>query len=179
MQRLEGLLGTRHHDLRAIDHSGEAAKVGLTMRPTKLLIFGSPKGGTPLMQAAPSVAIDLPLKALFWQDADGKVWLTYNDPAYLAAASQFSGGAASQYCRRERAVRQSGGVASRKKLRSLSSRAGDVVVLRGVADEAVEVDHDAFSSTAGVSITPACSIVNRRCSPYSSCDCSRPPPRRR
>ena len=53
------------------------------MRPTKLLIFGSPKGGTPLMQAAPSIAIDLPLKALFWQDADGKVWLTYNDPAYL------------------------------------------------------------------------------------------------
>src|SRR6202167_5817609 len=66
-----------------VDHSGEAAKVGLSMRPTKLLIFGSPKGGTPLMQAAPSIAIDLPLKALFWEDADGKVWLTYNDPAYL------------------------------------------------------------------------------------------------
>ena len=66
-----------------VDHSGEAAKVGLVMRPTKLLVFGSPKAGTPLMQAAPTVAIDLPLKALFWQDADGKVWLTYNDPAYL------------------------------------------------------------------------------------------------
>ena len=66
-----------------IDHSGEAAKVGLTMRPTKLLIFGNPKGGTPLMQAAPTVAIDLPLKALIWEDADGKVRLTYNDPAYL------------------------------------------------------------------------------------------------
>ena len=66
-----------------IDHSGEAAKVGLEMRPTKLLIFGNPKGGTPLMQAAPTVAIDLPLKALIWEDADGKVRLTYNDPAYL------------------------------------------------------------------------------------------------
>jgi uncharacterized protein (DUF302 family) len=84
MQRLEALLQERDVMIFArIDHSGEAAKVGLTMRPTKLLIFGSPKGGTPLMQAAPSIAIDLPLKALFWEDADGKVWLTYNDPAYL------------------------------------------------------------------------------------------------
>ncbi len=84
MQRLEALLQERGITVFArIDHSGEAAKVGLTMRPTKLLIFGSPKGGTPLMQVAPSIAIDLPLKALFWEDADGKVWLTYNDPAYL------------------------------------------------------------------------------------------------
>jgi uncharacterized protein (DUF302 family) len=84
MQRLEALLQERGITIFArIDHSGEAAKVGLTMRPTKLLIFGSPKGGTPLMQAAPSIAIDLPLKALFWEDGDGKVWLTYNDPAYL------------------------------------------------------------------------------------------------
>ena len=84
MQRLEALLGERGVTVFArIDHSGEAAKVGLTMRPTKLLIFGSPKGGTPLMQAAPTLAIDLPLKALFWQDAEGKVWLTYNDPLYL------------------------------------------------------------------------------------------------
>ena len=84
MQRLEALLQERSVMIFArIDHSGEAAKVGLTMRPTKLLIFGSPKAGTPLMQAAPSIAIDLPLKALFWEDADGKVWLTYNDPAYL------------------------------------------------------------------------------------------------
>jgi uncharacterized protein (DUF302 family) len=66
-----------------VDHSGEAAKVGLTMKPTKLIIFGNPKGGTPLMQAAPTVAIDLPLKALIWEDTDGKVRLTYNDPAYL------------------------------------------------------------------------------------------------
>jgi uncharacterized protein (DUF302 family) len=66
-----------------IDHSGEAEKVGLKMRPTKVLIFGSPKGGTPLMVAAPSLAIDLPLKALVAEDAAGKVTVTYNDPAYL------------------------------------------------------------------------------------------------
>lgn len=66
-----------------IDHSGEAAKAGLEMRPTQLLVFGNPKGGTPLMVAAPSVAIDLPLKALAWQDAQGKVWLSYNAPEYL------------------------------------------------------------------------------------------------
>ncbi len=90
MQRLESLLGERGVNIFArIDHSGEAAKVGLTMRPTKLLIFGSPKGGTPLMQAAPTVAVDLPLKALFWEDADGKVWLTYNDPQYLQQRHNF------------------------------------------------------------------------------------------
>ena len=66
-----------------IDHSGEAEKVGLKMRPTKVLIFGSPKGGTPLMVAAPSLAIDLPLKALVAEDAGGKVSVTYNDPEYL------------------------------------------------------------------------------------------------
>jgi uncharacterized protein (DUF302 family) len=66
-----------------IDHSGEAEKVGLKMRPTKVVIFGSPKGGTPLMVAAPSVAIDLPLKALVAEGADGKVTVTYNAPEYL------------------------------------------------------------------------------------------------
>ena len=66
-----------------IDHSGEAAKVGMEMHPTKLLLFGSPKGGTPVMLAAPSVAIDLPLKALIWEDDHGKVWISYNDPAWL------------------------------------------------------------------------------------------------
>ena len=90
MQRLEALLSERGVTIFArVDHSGEAAKVGLTMRPTKLLIFGSPKGGTPLMQAAPTLAIDLPLKALFWQDAEGKVWLTYNDPSYLRQRYDF------------------------------------------------------------------------------------------
>ena len=84
LRRLEELLQQKGLTVFAkVDHSGEAAKVGLEMRPTRLLIFGSPKAGTPLMKASPSLAIDLPLKALFWQDADGKVWLTYNDPAYL------------------------------------------------------------------------------------------------
>src|SRR5271163_2426933 len=67
-----------------VDHSGEAAKVGMKMRSTKLLIFGNPKGGTPLMLAAPSIAIDLPLKILIWQDDQEKVWVSYNTPEYLA-----------------------------------------------------------------------------------------------
>lgn len=66
-----------------VDHSGEAEKVGIKMRPTKLLIFGSPEAGTPLMLAAPSVAIDLPLKILVWQDDQGKVWVSFNSPEYL------------------------------------------------------------------------------------------------
>lgn len=68
-----------------IDHSGEAEKVGLQMRPTKLLVFGNPKAGTPLMNAAPSAAIDLPLKILVAEDEDGKVWMTYNSADYLQA----------------------------------------------------------------------------------------------
>lgn len=84
LQRLQALLEEKHIKVFAlIDHSGEAGKAGLTMRPTKLLLFGNPKGGTPLMQAAPTVAIDLPLKALVWEDVDGRVRLTYNDPMYL------------------------------------------------------------------------------------------------
>jgi uncharacterized protein (DUF302 family)/uncharacterized membrane protein YidH (DUF202 family) len=66
-----------------VDHSGEAEKVGMKMRPTKLLIFGSPKSGTPLMLASPSTAIDLPLKILVWEDGQGKVWLSYNSLEYL------------------------------------------------------------------------------------------------
>lgn len=66
-----------------VDHSGEAEKVGMHMKPTKLVIFGNPKGGTPVMLAAPSAAIDLPLKVLIWEDARGKVWCTYNSPEYL------------------------------------------------------------------------------------------------
>ncbi len=66
-----------------IDHSGEAEKVGMKMPPTKLLIFGSPKAGTPLMLASPRSAIDLPLKILVWEDAQGKTWVTYNSTAYL------------------------------------------------------------------------------------------------
>jgi uncharacterized protein (DUF302 family) len=66
-----------------VDHSGEAEKVGLKMPPTKLLIFGSPKAGTPVMLAAPSIAIDLPLKILVSEDSEGKVWVSYNSPEYL------------------------------------------------------------------------------------------------
>jgi uncharacterized protein (DUF302 family) len=67
-----------------IDHAAGAAKVGKTLRPTEVLIFGNPQGGTPLMECAQSVGIDLPLKALVWEDAQGQVWLGYNDPAFLA-----------------------------------------------------------------------------------------------
>jgi uncharacterized protein (DUF302 family) len=84
VQRMESILGERGLQLFAlVDHSGEAAKVGMKMRPTKLLIFGSPKGGTPVMVAAPSIAIDLPLKALVSEDETGKVWVSYNAPEYL------------------------------------------------------------------------------------------------
>jgi uncharacterized protein (DUF302 family) len=66
-----------------VDHAGEATRVGLTMRPTELLIFGNPRGGTPIMVARPTAAIDLPLKALAWQDESGQVWLTYNTAGLL------------------------------------------------------------------------------------------------
>ena len=84
LARLETIVRARGLPILAlIDHSGDAAKAGLTMRPTHLLIFGNAKSGTPLMVASPTVAIDLPLKALVWQDADNKVWLSYNSPNYL------------------------------------------------------------------------------------------------
>ena len=84
VEKLKGILLSKGVMLFAIvDHSGEAEKVGMKMRPTKLLIFGSPKAGTPLMQAAPSVAIDLPLKILVWEDEQGKVWVSFNSPTYL------------------------------------------------------------------------------------------------
>jgi uncharacterized protein (DUF302 family) len=84
VQRLQAaLIGKGLQVFAVIDHSGEAEKVGLKMRPTKVLIFGSPKGGTPLMVAAPSLAIDLPMKALVAEDAEGEIWVTYNSPEYL------------------------------------------------------------------------------------------------
>jgi uncharacterized protein (DUF302 family) len=84
VNRLEGLLKNKGVTLFAvIDHSGEAAKVGMKMRITKLLIFGNPKGGTPLMLASPSIAIDLPLKILVAEDGHGKVWVSYNSPEYV------------------------------------------------------------------------------------------------
>jgi uncharacterized protein (DUF302 family) len=84
--RLEHLLQEKGIKLFAlVDHSGEAEKAGLQMPPTKLVIFGSPKAGTPLMLATPSIAIDLPLKLLIWEDKSGSVWISYNAPAYLMA----------------------------------------------------------------------------------------------
>jgi len=84
VDRLKGILQAKGVTVFAlVDHSGEAEKVGMKMPPTKLLIFGSPKAGTPLMLAAPSIAIDLPLKILIWEDAQGKAWVSYNSPAYL------------------------------------------------------------------------------------------------
>lgn len=84
VEKLRGILQAKEVTLFAlVDHSGEAERVGMKMRPTKLLIFGSPKAGTPLMLAAPTSAIDLPLKILIWEDALGKVCVSYNAPAYL------------------------------------------------------------------------------------------------
>ena len=84
VEKLKGTLQAKGVTLFAlVDHSGEAAKVGMKMPPTKLLIFGSPKAGTPLMLAAPSIAIDLPLKILVWEDAQARVWVSYNSPSYL------------------------------------------------------------------------------------------------
>ncbi len=90
VEKLKGILQSKGVTLFAmIDHSGEAAKAGLKMRPTKLLIFGNPKSGTPVMMATPSSAIDLPLKILIWEDAQQKVWVTYNSPAYLQERHDF------------------------------------------------------------------------------------------
>jgi uncharacterized protein (DUF302 family) len=84
VDRLKNILQSKGVMLFAvIDHSGEAEKVGMKMPPTKLLIFGSPKAGTPLMLAAPRSAIDLPLKILIWEDDHGKAWVSYNSPTYL------------------------------------------------------------------------------------------------
>ncbi|MGA7156580.1 MAG: DUF302 domain-containing protein [Acidobacteriaceae bacterium] len=84
IDRLNSILAAKGITVFAlVDHSGEAQKIGMTMPPTKLLIFGSPKAGTPVMLAAPSVALDLPLKILVHEDGSGKVWITYNAPAFL------------------------------------------------------------------------------------------------
>lgn len=84
VSKLENILQTKGIRLFAqVDHSGEAEKVGMRMLPTQLLIFGNPRAGTPLMLAAPTSAIDLPLKILVWQDAQGKAWISYNSSTYL------------------------------------------------------------------------------------------------
>jgi len=85
MSRLEEIVKQRGLNVFArIDHAAGASKIGKSLRPTEVLIFGNPKGGTPFMECAQSVGIDLPLKALIWEDANGNVWLAYNDPAFLA-----------------------------------------------------------------------------------------------
>ena len=84
INRLESIVKARGLRVFArIDFAADAQQAGLAMPPTQLLIFGNPKAGTPLMLASPSVAIDLPLKALAWEDAAGKVWISYNKPEYL------------------------------------------------------------------------------------------------
>jgi uncharacterized protein (DUF302 family) len=84
VERLKAIFAEKGLQVFAVvDHSGEAEKAGLKMRPTKVVIFGSPKAGTPLMVAAPTLAIDLPLKALVAEDESGKVWVWYNSPEYL------------------------------------------------------------------------------------------------
>jgi uncharacterized protein (DUF302 family) len=86
VKRVEDALATKGVKLFAlIDHSGEAKSADLHMRPTKLLLFGNPKAGTPWMVAAPSIAIDLPMKMLIAEDPDGNVWISYNDPGYIQA----------------------------------------------------------------------------------------------
>ena len=84
--RLEKVLQDKDMTIFAkVDHAAGAKKVGKSLRPTQLLIFGNPQGGTPFMECDQTVGIDLPLKALIWEDAEGQVWLGYNDPAYIAA----------------------------------------------------------------------------------------------
>jgi uncharacterized protein (DUF302 family) len=85
MDKFEAVAKERGSNIFArIDHAAGAQKVGKTLRPTELLIFGNPQGGTPLMECAQSAGIDLPLKALVWEDAQGQAWLGYNDPLWLA-----------------------------------------------------------------------------------------------
>jgi hypothetical protein len=97
VDRLKSILQAKGVTLSAlIDHSGEAEKVGMTMRPTKLLVFGAPKASTPLMLAAPSIAIDLPLKFLVWEDNQGRVWISYNSPEYLKERQPCASGLGSE-----------------------------------------------------------------------------------
>lgn len=92
MERLEAAVKAKGLTVFArIDHAGGASAAGLSLRPTELLIFGNAKGGTPLMQAVQTIGIDLPLKALVWQDASDETWLSWNDPAWLAARHGLSG----------------------------------------------------------------------------------------
>jgi len=92
MNRLEAAVKAKGMTVFArIDHAAGASAVGMPLNATEVLIFGNAKGGTPLMQSVPTIGIDLPLKALVWQDASGETWLSYNDPAWLAQRHGLSG----------------------------------------------------------------------------------------
>lgn len=92
MNRLESEIKARGMTVFArINHAALAADAGMTLRPTEVIIFGNPRGGTPLMQANQTIGIDLPLKALVWQDASDKTWLSYNEPAWLAKRHEVAG----------------------------------------------------------------------------------------
>jgi uncharacterized protein (DUF302 family) len=95
LDRLLSALTTRKLSVFArVDHAASAASIGLPLRPTEVVIFGNPKGGTALMQDRQSAGIDLPLKTLIWEDADGKVWFTYNDPAWIVQRHGLGGASA-------------------------------------------------------------------------------------
>lgn len=95
VSRFEAALKAHNVTLFAkIDHAAAAAEAGMTLRPTLLLMFGSPRAGTPLMQLNQEIGLDLPMKALIWQDADGKAWLSFNDPAWLAERHRLGDAAA-------------------------------------------------------------------------------------
>jgi uncharacterized protein (DUF302 family) len=92
MDRLEAEIKARGMTIFArINHSALAEQAGLALRPTEVILFGNPRGGTPLMQANQTIGIDLPLKALVWEDAAGKTWLSYNEPPWLAKRHQIAG----------------------------------------------------------------------------------------
>lgn len=93
MDRLEAEIKAKGMTVFArIDHAAGAAQAGLSLRPTEVLVFGNAKAGTPLMQSNQTIGIDLPLKALVWQDGDGKVWLSYNEPSWLATRHGLAAG---------------------------------------------------------------------------------------
>jgi uncharacterized protein (DUF302 family) len=109
VEKLEEVLRVKGVKLFAlVDHSGEAERAGLHMRPTKLLLFGNPKAGTPLMVAAPTIAIDLPLKILVWEDDGGKAWISYNSPAYLQVRHGLPQDLVTKYRRNRGSCRESG-----------------------------------------------------------------------
>ena len=106
MDKLEAAVKAKGMTVFArIDHAAGAAEVGLSLRPTEVLIFGNARGGTPLMQSVQTIGIDLPLKALVWQDGAGVTWLSYNDPAWLAKRHEIGSDVAESVNRLSQALR--------------------------------------------------------------------------